>query len=146
VQPTVVASQEAKETEETKQSQHSSTRQSTQREAAEREAQQARRFVNGVVEDLMRLRRLQEKGRLTAVQASAARRELKLALMQARHHSESAIKLDNHNVTAWVQKVRALYYLDEYDQAGSTLNQALSLFPRNPDLQRLRKKIGSRLR
>jgi TolA-binding protein len=115
-------------------------------QAAEVEAQRARRLVNGVVEELSLLRRHQENGRLTAARARAAQRKLQAALVQAHRHSEQAIQLDAKNATAWVQKVRALYYLDKYHEAGSTLRQALNRFPNNPALQQQQERIANRLR
>ncbi len=95
----------------------------------------------GIVQDVSDAIERYKQQNLTDAQAERIRTDLRRRLQEAQTRCDRALQLDGMNRVAWVERVRALRLADETRNARVALDQALALFPEDPDLAHLRELL-----
>lgn len=100
-------------------------------------AAEARGLVDGVSDRIVQWERRPGRQPLSRDEAAALAHQCREALRLC----DEALAQDPGNRVAWVQRVRAYRLLEEYSNAQTAVRQALSRFPQDDELLKLRETV-----
>lgn len=101
----------------------------------------AKKQINEVVARILEI-----QDRPAGKPSAAEQAKLLSRCQRALADSNRAIRLDGKNKDAWLQKVRALYYMGDYQAANADLKAAMASFHENTDFQPLKILVERKLR
>jgi len=107
------------------------------------EAERARSIKNAVVQEMLQIRRLTEKNLLTQSQLYDEDHKIVNALRIALYHAQKALNENPRHEMALTQKASVLFLMGNLNEAKTTANQGLQLYPDNADLRDVKTKIAS---
>jgi tetratricopeptide (TPR) repeat protein len=112
---------------------------------SDKQAQRARDLKNAAIKEMLQTRRLTEQNLLSEADLDNQEQKIESSLQTALSHVRSALAQNPEHEAALTQKVAILFLLERFEEANSTAEQGLRLYPDNPDLRDAQQKIQKHL-